>query len=150
MSERKSLPMNTQVPGSQVPGGRAQRTGQVMLLTVLTLGGTILGATTIAGLLMLYQIRASSDLANSGKALYGADTGIEWGLYQFFKPGSTAPAPVFTNGTTFTTVCFEVSDCSGAGAVAVNCRTTTATNTIIRAIGTAVRSTRALDSCLTS
>jgi hypothetical protein len=43
-----------------------------------------------------------------------------------------------------------VSDCSGAGAVAVNCRTTTATNTIIRAIGTAVRSTRALDSCLTS
>jgi|SRR3989344_3397609 len=131
--------MNTQV-----------RRGQVMLLTVLTLGGTILGATTIAGLLMLYQIRQSADLANSAKAFYGADTAIEWGLYQFFKPGSSAPAPAFTNGTTFTTVCYEVTNCTGAGATPTDCRTTTATTTIIRAVGTAVRSTRALDNCLSS
>lgn len=55
-----------------------------MILTVLALGGAILGATTIAGLLMLYQIRQTTDLANSGKAVYAADAGIEWTLYNWF------------------------------------------------------------------
>ncbi len=63
--------------------------GQVMLITVLVLSGTILGATAIAGLIMLYQIRQSTDIVNSTKAIYAADSGIEWRLYKFFK----APAP---------------------------------------------------------
>ncbi len=34
-----------------------------MILAVLALGGTMLGATAIAGFLMLYQIRQSTDFA---------------------------------------------------------------------------------------
>lgn len=57
--------------------------GQVMVLTVLALGGTLLGLTGIAGLLMVYQIRQATDLANSSKAIFAADAGIEWALYDF-------------------------------------------------------------------
>ena len=81
--------------------------GQVMLLTVLVLSGTILGATTIAGLLTLYQIRQATDFANSAKAIYAADTGIEWRLYKFMKEdarickdcpdGGACPQPEMSN-----------------------------------------------------
>jgi hypothetical protein len=57
-----------------------KRSGQVMILTVLALGGTILGAATVASLLVVYQIRQSTDLANSARAIFAADTGIEWGF----------------------------------------------------------------------
>ncbi len=79
--------------------------GQAMILTVLALGGTILGATTIAGLLMLYQIRQTADLANSAKAIFAADAGIEWALYDFtcnLDPGDSivcVPQPTMTNGS---------------------------------------------------
>lgn len=62
--------------------------GQVMLLTVLILSGTLLGATTIAGLLMLYQIRQSADIANSTRAIYAADSGLEKRIYEFLNEGS--------------------------------------------------------------
>ena len=54
--------------------------GKVMLLTVLVIGGLLLGASAIAGLLMVYQIRQSGDVANSTKAIFAADSGIEWEL----------------------------------------------------------------------
>lgn len=57
------------------------RSGQAMLLTVIALGGTLLGATTIAGLLMLYQIRQSTDLKDSTKAIFAADAGLEMAGY---------------------------------------------------------------------
>jgi hypothetical protein len=41
------------------------RSGQAMLIAVLALGGAILGATTVAGLLTLYQIRATTDTARA-------------------------------------------------------------------------------------
>lgn len=55
-----------------------------MLLTVLIVSGTILGATTIAGLLMLYQIRQSTNAALSLQALFAADSGLECQLYKSF------------------------------------------------------------------
>jgi hypothetical protein len=58
-----------------------KRSGQAMLIAVLSLGGAILGATTVAGLLTLYQIRATTDTANSAKAIFAADTGTEWALF---------------------------------------------------------------------
>src|SRR3989344_3151027 len=54
--------------------------GQTMILTVLTLGGTLLSISLVAGLLILFQIRQSGDLANSTKALFAADAGVEWYL----------------------------------------------------------------------
>lgn len=63
----------------------ARSKGQVMLLTVLILGSTVLSASTIAGYLMTLKIRASSDITNSAKAIFAADAGIEWELYKQFK-----------------------------------------------------------------
>ena len=84
------------------------RKAQVMLLAILALGGVILVGTTAAGLLVIYQIRQSADLASSAKAVFAADSGIEWGLYQFFKPGSGTP-PSFSNGASVTVVCYTAS-----------------------------------------
>jgi len=77
-------------------------TGQAMLLTVLILCGSILGASTIAGYLMLLKIRNSSDITNSTKAIFAAETGIEWELYKQFKDGSNYPEPSLSNNTDFT------------------------------------------------
>ncbi len=52
-----------------------------MLITVIALGGTLLGATTIAGLLMLHQIRQATDLRDSNKAIFAADAGLELARY---------------------------------------------------------------------
>jgi hypothetical protein len=89
------------------------RRGQVMILTVLALGGTLLGATTVAGLLTLYQIRNSTDLANSARAIFAADAGIEWGLYNFSCSAEedrsrNCPAQElgeFSNGATVQVIC---------------------------------------------
>lgn len=99
-------------------GARQWRGGQVMLITVLALTGTILGATTIAGLLMIYQIRQSTDIVNSTKAIFAADSGIEWRLYRFYKvddqecnpdcdgAGSgSCQQPEFQNNATLNTTC---------------------------------------------
>lgn len=89
--------------------------GQVMLITVLILSGTVFATTAIAGLLMLNQIRQSNDIVNSNKAIFAADSGIEWRLYKFFKgdsqtckecpDGGACPGPSFENGAVFQTTC---------------------------------------------
>lgn len=104
---------------------RSFRSGQVMLITVLALGGTILGATTIAGLLMLYQIRQATDLGNSSRAIFAADAGIELAFYNLFcgesEDKQPCPAPedlAFTNGASATVTCFkgeEEIECGAEG-----------------------------------
>lgn len=95
--------------------------GQVMLLTVLSIGGTILGASTIAGLLMVYQIRSATDFTNSAKAIFAADTGIEWAQYNYFNPTSSAELslPLFSNGSSVLVTCYDVNDIvlSSCGAI---------------------------------
>src|SRR4030042_1587581 len=85
--------------------------GQAMLLTVLILSGAILGASPISGYLMLLKIRGSSDISNSAKAIFAADSGIEWELYKYFKnPDCSQVASTFSfcsqydlsNGAKFT------------------------------------------------
>ena len=61
------------------------RGGQALLLVTLAIGGVILGATTIAGLITTYQIRRATDAINSQKAIFAADAGIECGQYRFFR-----------------------------------------------------------------
>lgn len=76
--------------------------GQVMLLTVVLLSGTVLGSTTIAGLLMRYQIRQATLATDSLRAIFAADTGIEWEFYKATKD-SGYRKPVFENGAEFVT-----------------------------------------------
>jgi hypothetical protein len=115
-----------------------KNSGQAMLLTVLALGGTILGATTIAGLLMVYQIRQATDLANSQKAIFVADAGAEWGLYQFFK--GVYPAPVFSNGATLNATCLS-TNCLDSRSPGVSCADPSVA--VIKSIGKANQSQRA-------
>jgi len=80
--------------------------GQVMLITVLALGGMLLSVTAIGGLLMTYQIRQSSDITNSTKAIMAADAGIEWELYKIQKPDSNySLIQPFDNGASMDTTC---------------------------------------------
>ena len=123
------------------------RSGQVMIITILVLGGAILSATTIAGLLMLYQIRQTTDIANSGKAIYAADAGIEWSLYNWFctisgKGVCDIGKPIFTNKADFqlTTICTTFS-----GETLTPCRPTDDPYAVtFRSVGTSGNSTRAL------
>lgn len=92
-----------------------------MLLATLALGGAILGATTIAGLLMLYQIKTTTDTQNSAKAIFAADSGVEWALFDFYcglwtparctqpplKPGNDG---TLGNGATVWIQCYDASD----------------------------------------
>lgn len=97
-----------------------------MLITVLAISGTILGATAIAGLLMLYQIRQSTDTVSSAKAIFAADAGLEWRLYRFFKvDGKTCnPScdgggsgsclqPIFQNNANFQASCSSAQPAGG-------------------------------------
>lgn len=95
-----------------------------MLIAVLSLGGAILGATTVAGLLTLYQIRATTDTANSAKAIFAADAGVEWVLFNHYCETTSPPRcslvlgtdyamPVFANGASTTANCYDSYDTSG-------------------------------------
>lgn len=83
--------------------------GQAVLLSVLTLGSVMLGATAIAGFLTLYQIRMASTAAGSAKAIFAADAGIDWAVYSFTNPSSTPPSLNFNNGASVTVTCYDVS-----------------------------------------
>lgn len=86
-------------------------TGQAMLLTVLSIGGTILGATALAGLLMLYQIRGATDFTNSAKAIFAADAGTEWAYYSHFNPTSTLTlSSPLSNGSAVVVTCYDESN----------------------------------------
>lgn len=73
-----------------------------MLLTVILLSGVILGTTAISGTLMLNQVRQATNATDSQKAIFAADTGIEWELYKRFK-NNKYPEPLMSNGASFET-----------------------------------------------
>jgi hypothetical protein len=85
-----------------------KRDGQVMLLSVLAIGGIFLAATTVAGLLMVYQIRQASETNASTAAIMAADAGTEWALYRNTHRSETwLPFPVFTNEASVTVTCYK-------------------------------------------
>jgi hypothetical protein len=98
-----------------------KRKGQAMLLTILALGGAILGATTIGGLLILNQIRATTDAAHSAQAVAAADAGIGWAEFDYYcnfssppkcvQPGEQ-PKPVFSPSAdaSVTVTCYDNSN----------------------------------------
>lgn len=82
-------------------------TGQTMILTVLVFSSTLLSVTLIGGFIMLYQIRHAGDFTNSARAIFAADTGVNWWTC-FSSGGCTTPANssltingLFDNGASF-------------------------------------------------
>lgn len=97
------------------------REGQAMLLTAVAMGGTLLVITAVAGLITLYQLRQLSNVTNSAKAIFAAEAGLEWGVYQFRQfmfyanspsslvlDGKEPPTP-FSNGAVYATRCYDIS-----------------------------------------
>jgi hypothetical protein len=95
------------------------RQGQAMILTTIAMGGSLIVITTIAGLVTLYQLRQLSSVTSSAKAIYAAEAGLEWGIYQYqqfkryeglptsFDPsGKELPTP-FSNGAVAITRCLD-------------------------------------------
>jgi hypothetical protein len=123
------------------------RRGQALLIAVLSLGGAILGATTVAGLLTLYQIRATTDTANSAKAIFAADAGVEWAQFSHYcsndnppptaggrcplvTPGTNDYAlPTFSNNAMMTVTCYSNTATTGATTTCSNASTTSAIST---------------------
>ncbi|MGC9603210.1 MAG: hypothetical protein ABSF47_01955 [Minisyncoccia bacterium] len=59
--------------------------GQAMVMMVIMMGGMMLSATAVAGLLMFYQLRQANESSASGMAVFAADAGLEAGSYCYFK-----------------------------------------------------------------
>lgn len=75
--------------------------GIALLLTVIILSVVILVAVLIANIVIV-QLKLSKDIGDSQTAIYAADSGIEWQLYQTRK-GVTVASPVMSNGATIET-----------------------------------------------
>ena len=75
--------------------------GIALLLTIIILSATMLTATLIVTIVVI-QFKLSSDINNSTIAIYAADSGVEWQLYQI-RNGASVPTPVMSNGATIST-----------------------------------------------
>lgn len=97
---------------------RAGRSGQAILVAVLSIGGVILGATTLAGFLLFYQVNATTDAVDSVQAIFAADTGVNWALYEFYQGATPAPGTLLS-GAMASTTCYavdnSVSSCTATG-----------------------------------
>lgn len=82
-----------------------------MLLTVTIMAAILISVTAIAGFLTLNQLRVAVGASDSQRAIYAADTGVEWELYKHFRCASATstpsrcadPPPEFANGEVFVT-----------------------------------------------
>ena len=87
--------------------------GQVMLVTVLILGGIIIGTTAIAGYITTLRIKQAGSAAYSAKAIFAADAGLERAFYHCFKLGEASPGcgnigvTSLGNGSSYSVVYFE-------------------------------------------
>lgn len=79
----------------------------VILLTIIISSAVIL----IAGLIsnfMITQLKLAEDINNSIIAIYAADSGAEWQLYQIRK-NILVPTPIMSNGSTVTATVIGIS-----------------------------------------
>jgi hypothetical protein len=125
-----------------------------MLTAVLSISGAILGATAVAGFLMLYQLRASTDSENSAKAIFAADSGVEWTLFDFYCTQEARcpnveegigdyPTSTFSNGATVAVTCY---DANGDPSICSDASTTISATTL----GSSLNSRRAFALMLTN
>ncbi len=66
------------------------QSGQAMLIVVLILGATMLGVTTVVGYISLQKIKNVANITDSTKAIYAADSGVEWCFYNKFSSNGTS------------------------------------------------------------
>lgn len=132
---------NIIAPNSSFVIHNSRQKGQTMLLTVMLLSSAILGATSLAALLVLFQLRQATDAKASTQAIFAADSGIECVLFEKIlsvKPG--APPPDYTN-------CSIAPDKKvlSNGSFYTITVDTAGGNTVIKSIGVSGRTTRALE-----
>lgn len=75
--------------------------GIALLLTMIILSAGSLIAMLIATIVVI-QFKLSSDVNNSMIAVYAADSGVEWQLYQI-RNGVSVPVPAMSNGASVST-----------------------------------------------
>ncbi|MFH1192858.1 MAG: hypothetical protein V1656_00890 [Candidatus Jorgensenbacteria bacterium] len=87
--------------------GQALRrySGQAMLLTVVMTGGILFLVTSVAGILMFYQLQEMTDIGNSAAALFAADAILEKATYEYRTTSAFAYDPA--------TPCFANPPCPG-------------------------------------
>ncbi len=83
--------------------------GQAMLLAITLIGSVVLIFSSISGYFILQRLRMAADFVDSSKAIYAADTGLEWKLYQCFKCDQS--------GQTFCDINAGAGNCSSNQAV---------------------------------
>ena len=90
-----------------------KQNGQVLLITVLIMMSTFALAIAIGGM-VLYELRSMVNTNESVKAIYAAESGIEWKLYQTNKNKDAIP-PKMDNGTDYECppTCTNCIHCSG-------------------------------------
>jgi Tfp pilus assembly protein PilX len=82
-----------------------KQNGQVMIVVVLALGAVMIGANIVGGVLINSQIRQSTNIIDSTKAIYAADAAIEAGYYQFLKGNNVSLT--FSNRASSTIKCLD-------------------------------------------
>jgi len=91
--------------------------GQVMLLSIMILGGVMLSASVIGGVVLLHQIKQVHDAESSAKAVFASDTGIEYASWCYFKEGCSVSGESCTStSVTFDDdTCFVLESITGGG-----------------------------------
>lgn len=74
--------------------------GIALLLTMIILSIVMLITVLITSIIAT-QLKLSSDINNSTAAIYAADSGVEWELYQI-RQGVLVAAPAMSNGAAVT------------------------------------------------
>lgn len=78
-----------------------KESGIALLLTIIILSIVTLIAVLIANIVIV-QLKLAKDIGDSQAAIYAADSGIEWQLYQIRK-GVSVASPVMSNGAAIET-----------------------------------------------
>ena len=87
-------------------GKNTTQKGIALLLTIIILSIVMLIAVLITTIVTM-QLKLASDINDSTAAIYAADSGAEWQLYQIRK-GASVASPVMSNGATVETTVTSV------------------------------------------
>lgn len=79
----------------------SKENGIALLLTVVIISIVMLIAILISNI-VITQLRLAGDINDSTAAIYAADSGVEWQLYQI-RNGASVPVPAMSNGATIST-----------------------------------------------